>query len=158
MRKLIILLVLPLFSLTLRAYYDVNAMQLQGPSIGNVTILLDEKPLVTFSDDYLTVTTHMSSVSIPSSLVTKWVYVKDDNATYIKSPDRFGSLLSFDGKHLRLMGLTPLSSVQVYTVDGVLVASATTDNHGNVSLSVPERQGAVYVVKTSTLTFKVSKP
>jgi hypothetical protein len=48
--------------------------------------------------------------------------------------------------------------VQVYTVDGVLVASATTDNQGNVSLSVPERQGAVYVVKTSTLTFKVSKP
>lgn len=136
MRKLIILLVLPLFSLTLRAYYDVNAMQLQGPSIGNVTILLDEKPLVTFSGDYLTVATHMSSVSIPSSLVTKWVYVKNDTATGIKGTGRFGSLLSFDGKHLKLTSLTPLSSVQVYTADGVLVASSTTDNQGNVSLSL----------------------
>ena len=158
MRKQFISFALLLFSLTAGAASDgINAMLLQGPSGSNFTILLDDQPVVTFSDDYLVVTTHMSAVSIPSSLVTKWTYVKDDEATNINNANNFGTVLSFDGKHIGVTHLSPSSAVQVYTADGALVASGTTDSRGNVSLSVPERQGAVYVVKTSTVPFKVSK-
>ena len=147
-----------LFALTAKAASDgVNAMLLEGPS-DKFTILLDDQPVVTFSDDHLVVTTHMAAVSIPSSLVTKWTYVNDEQATGIKDASRFGSLLSFDGKHLGLSNLAPSSAVQVYTADGALVASATTDSRGSVALSLPERQGAVYLVKTSSVTFKVTKP
>ena len=134
-------------------------MLLQGPSDFRLTILLDDQPVVTFSDDYLVVFTHMgAAVSIPSSLVSKWTYVKDEDATDIGKIARFGSLLSFDGKHIGMSSLAPSTAVQVYTADGALVASATADSRGSVSLSVPEHQGAVYVVKTSSVTFKVSKP
>ena len=149
-----------LFALTAKAASDgVNAMLLEGSTDFKFTILLDDQPVVTFSDDYLVVTTYMGdAVSIPSTLVTKWTYVRDENATGIKNASRFGSLLSFDGKHLGLSNLAPSSAVQVYTADGALVASATTDSRGSVSLSLPDRQGAVYLVKTSSVTFKISKP
>ncbi len=149
-----------LFALTARAASDgSNAMLLQGPSDFRFTILLDDQPVVTFSDDYLVITTYMGdAVSIPSSLVAKWTYVRDDEATGIKSAARFGSLLSIDGNHLSLSNLAPSSAVQVYAADGALVASATTDSRGNVSLSLPDRQGAVYLVKTSCVTFKITKP
>ena len=149
-----------LFALTARAASDgVNAMLLEGPSDFRLTILLDDQPVVTFSDDYLVVTTYMGDgVGIPSSLVAKWTYVRDDEATGIKNASRFGSLLSFDGKHLSFSNLAPSSAVQVYTTDGALVATAKTDSRGSVALSLPERPGAVYLVKTSSVTFKVSKP
>ncbi|MBR6141521.1 MAG: hypothetical protein IKQ37_07150 [Bacteroidaceae bacterium] len=159
MQKQFFSLLLLLSALTARAASDgINAMLLQGPSDYKFSILLDDQPVVTFSDDYLVVSTHMTVVSIPSHLVTKWTYVQDEEATGINNASRFGSLLSFDGKHIGMTNLAPSTAVQVYTADGALVTSGTTDSRGNVSLTVPERQGAVYVVKTSTVTFKVSKP
>lgn len=144
--------------MTWAATDGINAMLLEGPSDYRLSILLDDQPVVTFSDDYLVVTAHMAVVSIPSHLVSKWKYVHDEEATSINNLSRFGSVLSFDGKHLSITHLAPSSTVQVYTADGALVASAKTDSRGSISLSIPERQGAVYLVKTSTITFKVSKP
>ena len=160
MRKQFSLLALLLFSLTAGAAPDgINAMLLEGPSDYKCTILLDDQPVVSFSDDYLVITTHMgASVSFPTSIVTKRTYVRDEEATGINNASRFGSILSFKGKYLSLTTLVPSTGVQVYTADGALVSSATTDSRGNVSLSVPEQPGAVYVVKTSTITFKIRKP
>lgn len=160
MLKRFSLFALLLSVLTARAASDaVNAMLLEGPSDFKFTILLDDQPVVSFSDDYLVITTHMgASVSFPSSHVTKWTYVMDEEATGINNASRFGSVLSFDGKHLGMSHLAPSTAVQVYTADGALVSSAKTDSWGSVSLSVPEQPGAVYVVKTSTVTFKVRKP
>lgn len=159
MQKQFFSLLLLLSALTARAASDgINAMLLQGPSDYKFSILLDDQPVVTFSDDYLVVSTHMTRVSIPSHFVTKWTYVQDEEATGIGNASHFGSLLSFDGKHIGMTHLEPSTAVQVYTADGALVTSGTTDSRGNISLTVPERQGAVYVVKTSTVTFKVSKP
>ncbi len=159
MRKFFFLLSLLLCVTAARAASDgINAMLLQGPSDFKFTILLDDQPVVSFSDDDLVISTHMgASVSIPSSHVTKWTYVKDEEATGISNAARFGSLLSFDGKHIGLTNLAPSTAVQVYTADGALVASGTTDSRGCVSLSMPEKAGGVYVNKTSTVTFKISK-
>lgn len=160
MRKQFISFALLLFSLTAGAASDaINAMLLQGPSDYKCTILLDDQPVVTFSDDYIVVSTHMgASVCFPSSHVTKWTYVKDDEATNISDASKFGSVLTFKGNQLNVTNLTPSTSVQVYTVDGALVSSAKTDSRGSVSLSMPEHQGTVYLVKTSTVTFKIRKP
>lgn len=159
MRKRFLIVALTLFSLITRAASDgVNAMLLHVSSGQNWTIMLDERPVLTFSDDYLIVSTHMSIISIPSSLVTKYIYVREDDPTRINNAGQYGSVLSFSGSHISVTNLTPLTGVQVYTVDGALVASGTTDSKGNVSLSVPEKSGILYVVKTSTVTFKVSKP
>lgn len=159
MQKRILIIALTLFPLITKAASDnVNAMLLHVSSGQNWTILLDEQPVVTFSDDYLIVTTHMSVISIPSSLVTKFTYVHDDDVTRINNADQYGSVLSFDGKRLNVRNLAPSTGVQVYTVDGALVTSGTTDNRGNVSLLVPDKAGAVYMVKTSKVTFKIRKP
>lgn len=159
MRNILLSLALMLCPFKITAASDnVNAILLHVSSGQNWTILLDEQPVVTFSDDYLIVTTHLSVISIPSSLVTKFTYVHEDDETRINNASLYGSVLSFDGKNLSVRNLVPSISVQVYTSDGALVTSGTTDNRGNVSLSVPDIEGALYMVKTSTVTFKIRKP
>lgn len=154
-----LLLTIFVFSIKVNANTGgINALLLQGPSDYKLSILLDEQPIITFSDNDLVVTTHMGVISIPSASVTKYTYYYEDDETRINNASKYGSALSFDGKHLGMKNLPPSTGVQVYNTDGILVSSATTDSRGNVSLSVPEKKGAVYVVKTSTLTFKISKP
>ena len=157
MSRLYFSLALLLSMLTARAADGANAMLLQGPS-GNFTVLLDERPVVTFSGDDFVITTHMGALSLPASQVTKFTYVNDEQATGLGDAARFGSLLSFDGKQLRLSRLAPSSAVQVYAADGALLASAKADSRGSLSLSLPATAGAVYLVKTATVTFKIRKP
>lgn len=159
MRKLFSFLVLLLSMMTAMAASDgINAIRFEGPSGNKCTVLLEEQPVITFSDDYLVVTTHMGGVSFPSSAVTKYTYVHEDDPTRINNAGQYGSVFSFQGKRLHVTNLAPTTAVHVYTADGALVSSATTDSRGNVSLSLPEPSGAVYLVKTSTVTFKIRKP
>lgn len=135
---------------------NVNALVLHLTSGNQVTCLLDEKPVVTFKSDELVITTHMNVVSYQASDVAKFTYIYAD-PTDISSV-RIGSAFSFNGKTLQVSNLTPSSQVSVYTVDGILVTSAKTDNHGSVSLTLPKQSGAVYIVKTSVANFKITRP
>jgi len=61
MRKSFFLLSLLLCVTAARAASDgINAMLLQGSSDFKFTILLDDQPVVSFSDDDLVISTHMS--------------------------------------------------------------------------------------------------
>lgn len=154
-----LLLTILVFSIKVNANTGgVNALLLQGPSDYKLSILLDEQPIITFSDDDFVITTHMGVISIPSASVSKYSYYYEDDETRINNASQLGSALSFDGKHLSMKSLPLSTGVQVYNADGILVSSATTDSRGNVSLLVPQKQGAVYFVKASTLTFKISIP
>lgn len=135
---------------------NVNALVLHLTSGNQVTCLLDEKPVVTFKSDELVITTHMNVVSYQASDVEKFTYTYAD-PTDISSM-RTGSTFSFKGNTLQVANLAPLSQVSVYTVDGILVTSAKTDNHGSVSLTLPKQSGAVYIVKTSIANFKITRP
>lgn len=159
MRKLYLSLLLLLSAPMSRAASDeANALQLHAAS-GDLTILLDERPVVTFSDDSFVLRTHMASLSMPASLVTGFTYVKSDDATGTPRLGGSGSFLSLSGGRLSMSGLAPSSSVQVYSADGALLSTARADGKGGISLSLPAMgAGAVYVVKTSGVNFKIRKP
>lgn len=160
MRKWCFLLAALLFETTTAhsAETVVNAVQLHGPSGFSLAILLDERPRLTFSSDYLDVTTHLTSVSIPASQVTGYKYVHIDDASGIGPVSQSGAAVSFDGSQFRAAGLAPFSAVQIYTTDGALVSAAAADSRGSVTLALPEKAGAVYLVKTSGVTLKITKP
>ena len=134
---------------------NVNALVLHLTSGNQVTCMLDEKPMVTFKSDELVITTHMNVVSYQASDVMKFTYTYAD-PTNISSV-RTSSTFSFNGKVLLVSNLAPSSQVSVYTVDGILVASAKTGKNGSAALTLPEQSGAVYVVKTSVANFKITK-
>lgn len=134
----------------------VNALLLHLASGKQVACLLDEQPVVTLRGDELVVTTHMNEVSYQSADVLKFTYLYVEPSGVRQLPMQ--SMFTFGGNTLSIVGAEPGSQIAVYSVDGVLMASAKAGNKGSASLSLPEQKGKVYVVKTSVANFKITKP
>lgn len=66
-------------------------------------------------------------------------------------------IVRITGSHgMEISGLTDGETVSVYTLDGKQVASAKAMANGNATVAIPVGEtGAVYVVKTARLSFKI---
>lgn len=136
---------------------EINALNLHLASGKQVTVLLDEQPVVTFVGDELVITTPMNRMSYRSADVLKftYAYVNPDDVTGVKAS---GTKLIMKENTLQATSLEPSSKVEVYGVDGILVATTTTDKNGNASVDLSRHPGKVFVIKTSVANFKIIKP
>ena len=135
------------------------ALKIYCKSGADVIILLDERPKVIFDNNDLVIATQTRMVNYPAEEVLKFTYLdKDENPVYIDNVTRSGMVFSFDDGKLLVQHLDPNAAVTVCAVDGRILASGQSDAQGRVSLTLPEVPGGVYVVKTSSVTFKVRKP
>ena len=135
-------LLLPMLAMGADDAVILNALRLHKASGEEVTILLKERPVVTFVSNDLVVTTQSNEAVEYSG---------------VNGLAQTGSLISFLGDELQVAHLTPATEVAVYTLDGKCVATATTDAKGAASISLSGQPAAVYVVKTSSVTFKIRK-
>lgn len=140
-------LLLPMLAMGADDAEILNALRLHKASGEEVTILLKERPVVTFVSNDLVVTTQSNEVSYPSADIMKFTYEAVE----------YSDGLSHLGDELQVAHLTPATEVAVYTLDGKCVATATTDAKGAASISLSGQPAAVYVVKTSSVTFKIRK-
>ena len=157
MRRLLLIYVLLYILSQSVSAKEACALMIHLSSGKQLVCLLDERPVVTFTDEEVVLTTHMHEVRYQSADVQKFTYtnvVADGiHATLMEK-----GLVRVDGNNLHLGGFAPDSDVSVYTVDGVLVVVTRTDGHGAASVTLPEQSGKVYVVKTSVANFKITKP
>lgn len=156
MKKILLSLLLIVCS-TITWAEDIDALKLHLASGKQVVCLLEERPVVTFTNEEVVITTHMHEVRYLSNDVLKFTYVNFEEDG-IHSPQLDQELIRLDGNNLSIYGIASDSPVSVYTADGVLVASVKADKSGTVSVVLPEQSGKVYVVKTSVANFKISKP
>ena len=156
MKKLI--LGLCLFGMVLNAQAtvdEINAVTIHSKFGKGLTIMLDEYPMVTFSGKEMTVSTQDVVLNYDATTVAKFTY--ESLIVGVNDVDRPENMFRLDKTSLKVFNLDPYSKVMVYTVDGVLVSSETTDAKGNATLPLPEAENAVYVVKTSDINFKIRK-
>lgn len=157
MKQIILSLVLLFASLYAQASENrVDALLLHCKS-GNVTIMLEEQPVVTFVDNELVVKTHMNVVRYPASDVLKFTYV-NASSTHLKTLENENVQVAMDDNFICVSNLSPREKVLIYAVDGKLLASLMTDSYGNVRMKIPTKTNSVYLVKTLSLTFKIGKP
>lgn len=149
-------LLLPMLAMGADDAEILNALRLHKASGEEVTILLKERPVVTFVSNDLVVTTQSNEVSYPSADIMKFTYEAVEYSG-VNGLAQTGSLISFLGDELQVAHLTSATEVAVYTLDGKCVATATTDAKGAASISLSGQPAAVYVVKTSSVTFKIHK-
>ncbi|MCD8235577.1 MAG: hypothetical protein LUD00_02750 [Prevotellaceae bacterium] len=158
MKRRFLSAILLLSSMAVSASIDgINALMIHGKSGEKVTILLDEKPAVRFEGDDIVVTTHMNVVSYVSADVVKFTYVSV-TPDGMSNPGLFGAVFSFGNDFVRMENQAPHIRVSIYSVDGKLLSSVMTDSKGCASMQLPEPTAAVYVVKTPSSTFKISRP
>lgn len=135
-----------------------NALKIHAKSGTSVTILLDETPKVTFQGEDVVITTQKQVLSYPSAELALFTYEAVD-ATGINSVSAHSGLQVSFGEHtVSVSGLEAETSIGLYALDGKLLTSTLSNNHGIATLSLPEMPGNVYVLKTSSLTLKIRKP
>lgn len=153
-----IFLLLFTLSLALPSWAEgFNALQLVFTSGKQVTVMLDDQPLVTFDDEAVVITTAKRILKCTAGDLQKFTYLNIDMQSIVDvTTDE--ARIAFTDAGISASHLAPLSEVGVYSVDGRLLAKAQVDASGSASVSFAAQQGTVYVVKTSVTTFKMTKP
>lgn len=155
MRKLLLLFAL-LLTATSRSEIK-NALVLHTTKGNDVTILLEERPIMFFSDNNLVVKTHMNMFHYPFENLLSFSY-KNVISSAVDRLRYLNVTFTFKGNTIIASNLSPLTNLSIYKIDGVLVSSVTADENGSAEVLLQEQAGAVFVIKTSSTTFKIVKP
>ena len=115
-------LLLPMLAMGADDAVILNALRLHKASGEEVTILLKERPVVTFVSNDLVVTTQSNEVSYPSADIMKFTYEAVEYSG-VNGLAQTGSLISFLGDELQVAHLAAATEVAVYTLDGKCVAT-----------------------------------
>ena len=117
-----------------------------------------DQPTLTYQESHLLLSTTKEKLEIVPADVDQFNLAKtgDDDVTAIEEVvtkanlDRRGNTLYFSG-------CRPASQVQMYDLNGRLVASEAVGERGEVEISLQGQPSGVYLVRTATTTFKILK-
>ena len=118
-----------------------------------------EKPVVTYTEDNLVLTTTKTSVQYPIYLIQKiefqeeWFAPTDIKPTIEEADVKF----SFQGGVITISGGVPNSEVFIYNIKGLKVRQYRLDEQGNTSISTTNLDKDIYIVKTKNISFKFRK-
>lgn len=116
-----------------------------------------EKPVVTYSGNYLVLTTSKTTVQYPISMLQKVVVdVTDDIINDVEEVKR-DAQFRFEGGMLVISGGDPGSTVYIYDIKGVKAGQYVLDGEGCASLPIHHLGQQLYIVKTTRFTFKFRK-
>lgn len=131
-------------------------VKLQFASGDQIVIQLDENPLIKFIDDniYITTSTRILQCSSEELLGFTHIHVDHTSVKGIKTDDEF---VFFTNDGISGSNIKPDSQFYIYTQDGKLICSSKTDEFGNLHANFNPQKGIIYIIKTSTTSFKMTK-
>lgn len=153
MKKLTMLIFALLAAVTASMAQD-TALNMEMRNGGKHSFLLSDKPLVTLSGSQLVITT---SNQVKATFTLHDVRQYSFGApTGITAP---GTTASYErqGDVLVFRGVADKTQVAVYTLGGVRVAAPLSSVADGVSLSLSDLSAGAYIVKTPSVTFKITK-
>lgn len=136
----------------------VNILVVQTKSGDHQFVLSQDKPQVSFEGTSLKVTCDKASASATFQLadVIRFVYKSADPSGIdeLTYPD---AGLSYEDGTLVISQIKAGESVSIYSMDGRLQQQLKTTHSGTYRLSLASLPFGVYLVKTGTLTYKITK-
>lgn len=156
MRKFVYSLTLLLVTslLTMSAQNTLTIHQKDGSKFGYG---FSEKPVITYTETDLILTTNSTVVEYPLSAIAKFTFTENETSvsdirSEIKTPT-----LQLDNNTVQISGAEPLQAVSLIDTDGKIISAYKTDANGSVSFSITELPKGIYIIKTKSLTCKISK-
>ena len=131
-----------------------NALNIHCKNGVKYTILLDENPKILFSNNELILVSLKDIKIFPSNEIKKITFDEIKMAN-ISSVTHIGPIVSADNVAIRISNLPQNSWVRVYTIEGVLFASLSSDNKGCITIPLLDSPKTTYIIKTANFTFKV---
>lgn len=132
-----------------------NAISIHQKDGKVANFAFSEKPVVTYADNQLVITTTKTSVQYPLYLLQKIDFELTD-ATAIEQVKPDAKFRFTDGT-LYITGGDPGSQVVIYNMQGMTAGQYRTDDAGNAVISLQSLSKGLYIVKTNHFTFKFTK-
>ena len=155
MKKTSISLLLLFFSLWAYGQHAIIFQQKDGQV---ARFSFTEKPVVTYANNEVVLTTTKTSVQYPIYRLQKIGFDIDWNTTDLKEVKVAEACFHFQGDALCISGDTPSSPVLLFNVKGELVKRYKTDHQGCATIPLQQLRRDLYIVKTNRLSFKFRKP
>lgn len=132
-----------------------NAISIHQKDGKVANFAFSEKPIVTYADNQLVITTTKTSVQYPLYLLQKIDFeLTDATAVEQVKPD---AKFRFTDGTLYITGGDPGSQVVIYNMQGMTEGQYRIDDAGNAVISLQSLSKGLYIVKTNHFTFKFTK-
>lgn len=134
---------------------------------------LEDKPVITYTDSVLVITTAQTVVSYPLYKVSKFTFTEnsgsnnagtDSTATDSTATDiipvvegKSYAHLELDNYVVSITGEDAGVMVMVVASNGEILVSTKTDSEGNTIFSIADLPNGLYVIKSPKLTCKIQK-
>lgn len=155
MKKIFLLLLLPLSCMVSVANEPLNTLVVWAKDGTKVAYSLNGKPKVTFTKTDLVITTN--DVEVNYSLENMLRFTYGNTETGITNLQTGESSFRIDGESLLFPSLKANSTVTVYSVKGVLIFKKTVNQSGEYSFPIGNLSSGVYMVNVNGLTYKIVK-
>lgn len=117
---------------------------------------LDEQPRVTLELESLIVSTINTKVEYSLDDVRKFTLNKND-VTRIDEVKQLMPTMKFNSNTLTFTGCIPGSKIKIMSVNGINLYTSQADNDGNVQIDISALSSGMYLVVTSSITYKIIK-
>lgn len=114
-----------------------------------------DKPVVTYTETDLVLTTEDTEIQFPLSGLQKFTF--EDAPTSVQETITASATISVSNNTVTICSAKADAQVQLIAVDGKIVRTYKTDAEGNLSFSIADLATGIYVVKSESLTCKISK-
>lgn len=154
-RNLLFLLLISFSSLS----FSQNTLIIHQKDGQQFSYGFDEKPIVTYGDSSLIVSTTNTSVYYYLENVDKFTFTSSGSETGISSgADELKSpSVNLDNHVVRITGAKANIPVIIIGSDGRIINTFKTDVDGTVSFSISDLSEGLYVIKSEGLTCKIQK-
>lgn len=121
---------------------------------------LDVKPVVTYENEEIVVTTTTASAVYQVAEVAKFTLSEEsvnDDATSVVDLEQSHGVMKNKGNVLMFSSFEPGTRVQVYSINGLQIANELVGPNGNLEVCLSEYPSGIYVVKAKGITCKIVK-
>lgn len=117
---------------------------------------LDEQPRVTLELESLIVSTISTKVEYSLDDVRKFTLNKND-VTGIDEVKQLMPTMKFNSNTLTFTGCIPGSKIKIMSVNGINLYTLQADNNGYIQIDISALSSGMYLVVTSSITYKIIK-
>ena len=123
-----------------------------------IDFLLSEKPTVKFTEGFLRFEAPSTAIEYSASEVKEFT-LESMPSSGIKSLSSDGNNWSFSqsGDVLSISGAEPYAKIQLYSAGGMLISTHAVDGNGTLNIPLNQLDHGVYILKTTSTTFKIMK-
>jgi hypothetical protein len=117
----------------------------------------EEKPVVTFTDNELVVTSTKAEARYQLATVAKFTFDVEGTAVEGIKDDVRTAAISLDEYVVSLTGAKPEITVRLIASDGKVLQSYKTDRNGYVQFSIADLPEGTYIISSESLNVKILK-